>query len=148
MDADDGRHAAENARFAVFAIQGNAGCHDFLFIVENCLDNGRSRRADAVFRAVLALVGYPAAADSSFFHVFPVKGKAGIVAIVGQRFAAEVDDRPGNHLGVAVFAHHISREGVVFQARLLHDGADEAGRIQSRAGAQYAALRQAALLGD
>ena len=56
----------------------------------------------------------------------------------------ERNKRPGNHLGIAVFAHHESSERMMFQIRLLGNSTDEAGRIKAGTGTKYAVARQSA----
>ena len=79
---------------------------------------------------------------------FLVELEARVFFHLCQRLAAEVHQRPRDHLAVAVLAHHERIEGMMFNARLLRNGADEAGGVKERARTEDAALRQSALLCD
>lgn len=103
VGANNRRDAAEDARFAVFAIERCAGSHDFPFIPQDSPDHGSRRHADAVFRTVLARIGDPAGMNRFILDAGFIEDIGRILFQFFQGFAAELDERPGNDLGIAVF---------------------------------------------
>ena len=120
----DARNAREQSRLAIFAAELGAGRHNGLFIVQNDVRHPGRRRRDAVFGALLAGKGDPAAADGLFLQSFAVKAEAFVCFRPRiQRHAAEAHAGPGRKLLVSVLAQHIAGNGLVVDAGLTRERA-------------------------
>ena len=77
------------------------------------------------------------------FAALPVKAEA--LVRLGpdiERHAAEADAGPGGKLLVAVLAQHVAGDGLVVNAGLPRQGAQKAGGVEARAGAEHSASRK------
>ena len=148
IDADESRDAYEDIVLAVFAVQFYRAGEDAFFIVEDGAYQGSCGGSDAVLGTEFPAVGDPAAFDGGFLYFVFVKDEARVFFHVGQWLAIEIDDRPGNDLGRAVFAQHEGEEATGVEARLVGNRMNEAGGVEQRAGAQDLAAGKSGELGD
>ena len=143
VGADDAGHTGKQAALAILAAQLHAGGHDGLLIVEHDVSHTRSGGGDAVLGTLLAHVSHPAAADGLLLQGGAVKAEAlvGFGPLV-QRHALEADAGPGRELLAAVLTQHVAGDGLVVDAGLPRQCAQQAGGVQTGAGAEHAAPGQ------
>ena len=76
------------------------------------------------------------------------QNETGIIFQFFKAFAAELDDGPRHHLRVAVFAHHVGRNGFMVKAGLLGNGTYQSRRVKTRPRPKNMARRQTAQFGN
>ena len=107
------------------------------------MSHTRSGGGDAVLGTLLAHVSHPAAADGLLLQGGAVEAEAlvGFGPLV-QRHALEADAGPGRELLAAVLTQHVAGDGLVVDAGLPRQCAQQAGGVQTGAGAEHPAAGQ------
>ena len=135
---DHAGHTGKQPRLTLLTAKLRAGRHDGFFIVQHDVRHPRCGGRNAVFRAELPGECDPSAADGLLLECHPIKAEPFISLRPDvQRHPAEAHAGPWRKLLVSVLSQHVAGDRLVVDPGLPRKRAQQARRIQSRAGAEH-----------